>query len=326
MKSLLSALPYLAAWVASQDPGSGLEFSASALANTVVLGQDFQIEVTLRNVSDKPVDVTPLAFDQRSVFFSIFVESEPGKSVTYDYSALQGSAHAVEAPPMDQVTLGPGKSLISVFRIPAILPGAIRITARYVGGGRSLIAKDIDGTVKVDNGRSKLGFEIEFQAGEKTHRVTGLLYPDLAPSSVSHFAALARRNFYKNLKIVHVVKDNWFRSGCPNNDGFGDAGFVHRAENENQKRIKGDLVFEAGTLAFSQVQKLGWQSSQFFITQRRISYLDHKFTILGRVDPGPDSTNPYETLHNIAIDAHADATTEKPTSDVTIRALRIVTR
>jgi cyclophilin family peptidyl-prolyl cis-trans isomerase len=309
--------------VAAQDKPAAapLELTISPMSDSVSLGDSIQIEAVLKNTSDKPVEIPPLVFDERSLSFSVKAETTPGMTKSFDYSIVTGSLYTVAPPPLEKVKLAPGKSFVSAFNLPATMVGTWAITGKFNGLDAAVTSKPVNVKVGKKDGKDKLSVKLTVTFDAKDKDVMIDLLPEAAPASVMHFVSLVNRGFYKGLKIVEVVKGNWIRTGCPNNDGFGDAGYTYRSENKEQEATNKTLVFESGVVALNQQQKMGFQSSQFFITIRRINFLDFKFTIIGKVD-----SEGLQIVKDAAAKADPDRETNRPKNDITVKDATVVIR
>lgn len=298
-----------------------LELTLTPTSDSVALGDMIQVEAVLKNTSDKPVEIPPLMFDERSLSFSIKAETTPGMTKSFEYSIVTGSLYTVAPPPLEKVRLAPGKSFVSAFNLPAALVGTWSISGKFNGTDASIDSKPVTVKVNKKDGKDKLSVKLTLTFDGKDKDVFIDLMADAAPASVMHYVSLVNRGFYRGLKIVEVVKGNWIRTGCPNNDGFGDAGYTYRAENKEQETTHKALVFDAGVVALNQQQKMGFQSSQFFITMRRINFLDYKFTIIGKVD-----SESLQVVKDAASKADPDRETNRPKNDITVKDATVVVR
>ena len=84
------------------------------------------------------------------------------------------------------------------------------------------------------------------------------LDPQLAPTSVNNFVALARQGFYDGLTFHRVVPDFVIQGGCPQGTGSGGPGYKFRDE-----PVQGEYTLGAVAMANAGPNTNG---SQFFIT------------------------------------------------------------
>jgi peptidyl-prolyl cis-trans isomerase B (cyclophilin B) len=104
------------------------------------------------------------------------------------------------------------------------------------------------------------------------------LFGDDAPYTVANFLKLASDGFYNGLTFHRVVPNFVVQGGCPRGDGWGDAGYYVRAENNRHH-------YGAGYLGIADDGK-DTGGSQFFITHSPQPHLDGRYTIFGRVKRG----------------------------------------
>jgi len=107
------------------------------------------------------------------------------------------------------------------------------------------------------------------------------LYPDQAPITCGHVAALARRGFYNGLTWHRVVPDFVIQGGCPRGDGSGTAGVTLPLESTN-------LPFERGTLGMPRDSNPDTGGCQLFICHCRVPHLDVIYCAFGQVVEGMD--------------------------------------
>lgn len=310
----------------SQDnkPAGPLTVTIETDKAEYTLGDDVQVEVTVKNTGAQALELNELVFDQRSVEFDITL----GNNQKFTYSRLLGGAVPNARLPLEKIKLAPGKELRSAFKIPTLLVNDMKIQARVTPlTGSAAVSEEKKVTVKPAKGakgdETRLAATVTFQIGKEQHTILINLEPEAAPSSVAHFVSLAKKGFYKDLKVFRVIRNAWFQTGCPYNDGFGGPGYAHKSEHEMQSTKE----FDEGTVALSQADKNGWQGSQFFISLGRLAYLKQKFTIIGKVDlelQGPKTGK--DIIRSIPKESDPDRNTDKPRKPVTITNVEIVTK
>ncbi|GER02826.1 hypothetical protein JCM17846_05080 [Iodidimonas nitroreducens] len=114
----------------------------------------------------------------------------------------------------------------------------------------------------------------------ETGRVTIQLRPDKAPNSVERIRTLVRRGFYDGLIFHRVIPGFMAQGGDPAGNGSGGS------ELPDLKAEFSDLLHLRGTMAMARADSPDSANSQFYITFSRISNLDNKYTIIGRVVSG----------------------------------------
>ena len=111
--------------------------------------------------------------------------------------------------------------------------------------------------------------------------ITLLLWPTVAPATVSSFARLVARNYYDG-KVFHRVVPNFVaQGGGPRGDGFGSENFVLRTETPPVHWDRAGLIGMASAGRDT-------EGVQFFLTHRPTPHLDGKYTIFGEVTAGQD--------------------------------------
>lgn len=109
-------------------------------------------------------------------------------------------------------------------------------------------------------------------------------YDQDAPKTVQNFIDLVNKGFYDGLTFHRVLPDFVIQGGCPNGDGYGNAGYKIDCE------LTGDNQYhDRGVLSMAHAGK-NTGSSQFFVchSRRQTSHLDRKHTCFGKVVEGLD--------------------------------------
>ncbi|TAF32147.1 MAG: peptidylprolyl isomerase [Cytophagales bacterium] len=111
------------------------------------------------------------------------------------------------------------------------------------------------------------------------------LYKDDAPKTVANFLRLASKGFFDGLEFFRLIQEFVVHTGCPKNDGTGNAGYLIKCEIN-------DKEFQSGTLAMAHCGR-DTGSSQFFIclSDRNVEQLVGNHTIFGQVKEGLDNLN-----------------------------------
>jgi len=297
---------------AAQEPAkSDVVLTLAADKAEYILGDDVQIEATLANNGEKEIELTELAFDDRSLSFDVTFETAPGKPKQFLFSVIRPDPHLVDRVPPPRVSLKAKKSVIALFRVPTLKPGPLTITGVYKGSDKEVKSASLALKVSPQAGdAARLAAILDTSKG--TFQID--LLPEEAPNNVSNFVALARRGFYNAMIFHRVVKNSWIQTGCPYDNGYGGPGYSVRSEGESQS-----LVHELGVVSMSGNMKTNFTGSQFFICLTKIPAFDKKFTIIGRVpDAGQD------TIRQIG-GVDVDKQTDRPTKeDVRLKEVKIV--
>ena len=104
-----------------------------------------------------------------------------------------------------------------------------------------------------------------------------------APNTVAAFTQLANGGFYDGLQFFKVVPGVLIQSGCPKNDGTGNAGFTIRGE-FSQNGVHNTLSHLRGTLSMARLSgdsNYDTASSQFFIMQGSYPEYDGEYAAFG---------------------------------------------
>ncbi|XWO14402.1 peptidylprolyl isomerase [Candidatus Hepatincola sp. Pdp] len=102
------------------------------------------------------------------------------------------------------------------------------------------------------------------------------------PAAANSFLSFVRQGLYNNIKIFRLIPNYFLQTGDPSNSGYGGTGILRSAS------IKKNLKFKRGTVAFSNLNNLKSDDSQFFITFNNFPWLDNKYSIFGTVVYGMD--------------------------------------
>ena len=114
------------------------------------------------------------------------------------------------------------------------------------------------------------------------------LLPEVAPNHVKNFLKLARSGFYNGTLFHRVIPGFMIQGGDPNTKGEdkskygqGGPGYTIDAEFNGQPHVRGAVSMARGGDPNS-------AGSQFFIVVADARYLDHQYTVFGRVVKGMD--------------------------------------
>ena len=114
------------------------------------------------------------------------------------------------------------------------------------------------------------------------------LLPEIAPNHVNNFLKLARSGFYNGTLFHRVIPGFMIQGGDPNTKGKdkskygqGGPGYTIDAEFNDQPHVR-------GTLSMARAADPNSAGSQFFIVLADARYLDHQYTVFGRIVKGMD--------------------------------------
>ncbi len=109
------------------------------------------------------------------------------------------------------------------------------------------------------------------------------LLPEYAPKAVWNFVRLAQKGYYNGVTCHRNIRNFMLQTGDPTGTGRGGTSIWGKNfEDEFDGPLKHDT---RGVVSMANKGKNS-NSSQFFITYRAASHLDHKHTIFGRVIDG----------------------------------------
>ncbi|HCA57250.1 MAG TPA: peptidylprolyl isomerase [Blastocatellia bacterium] len=158
--------------------------------------------------------------------------------------------------------------------------------------------------------------EMENQGAYGTIKIE--LYSNIAPKMVERFKELAREGFYDGTTF-HRVNDSVIQGGDPNskdadprNDGQGGS------SKADVPAEFSDIEYNTGIVGAARSQDVNSANSQFFITLKRETAFDRRYTIFGKVIDG---------MNNARIIAGVQPKDfERPVEDVRIKTIRIEPR
>lgn len=139
---------------------------------------------------------------------------------------------------------------------------AALITSLFVA--RSAIAADLDNTLYMDL---------------KYGRVVIEMRPDVAPHTVARIKDLVRQKFYDGIKFHRVIEGFMAQTGDPTGTGMGGSGQKLKAEFN-------DLPHVRGAVSMARASDPDSADSQFFIVTKDSRFLDHQYTVWGKVVSG----------------------------------------
>ncbi len=111
-------------------------------------------------------------------------------------------------------------------------------------------------------------------------RIDILMRPDKAPHHVERIKTLARRGFYDGVIFHRVIDGFMAQTGDPTGTGRG------RSDLPDLKAEFNDLPHLRGTVSMARGDDPDSANSQFFIMFTRVSSLDGRYTVWGRVVRG----------------------------------------
>ena len=156
-------------------------------------------------------------------------------------------------------------------------------------------------------------FVIEMENGGK---MSGELYPDIAPESVGNFIALANSGFYDGLIFHRVIPGFMIQGGDPQGTGMGGPGYCIKGE-FRQNGVDNFLKHTEGVLSMARSMMPNSAGSQFFIMTSTSPHLDGAYAAFGKVTEGIETA--YEIV-NVKRDYN-----DRPLQDQRIKSIRVET-
>ena len=141
------------------------------------------------------------------------------------------------------------------------------------------------------------------------------LYSNIAPKAVARFKELAKEGFYNGVTF-HRINASVIQSGDPlskddnpANDGTG------KSDKPNVPAEFSDILYDTGIVGAARGQDNNSANSQFFITLKRESGFDQKYTIFGKVIEGMNNV--------MTISGVQPKQGERPVEPIRIKTIRI---
>ncbi len=141
------------------------------------------------------------------------------------------------------------------------------------------------------------------------------LYSNIAPQAVARFKELAKEGVYNGV-LFHRINQSVIQSGDPlskdddpSNDGSG------RSDKPNVNAEFSDIPYDTGIVGAARGQDFDSANSQFFITLKRETGFDRRYTVFGKVIDG---------MINVRTIAGAPRDGERPLDEIRIKTVKII--
>ena len=128
---------------------------------------------------------------------------------------------------------------------------------------------------------------IEMENGDK---LTGELYPEVAPATVQNFIDLAQKGFYDGLIFHRVIPGFMIQGGCPEGRGTGGPGHSIKGE-FTANGFQNDLKHTRGVLSMARSMNPDSAGSQFFIMVADSPHLDGQYAAFGKITEGMEAAD-----------------------------------
>lgn len=158
---------------------------------------------------------------------------------------------------------------------------------------------------------------IEMENGAAYGKITIELYSNIAPLAVQRFKELAREGVYDGTTFhrvnVSVIQggDPLSKDNIPQNDGTG------KSNKPDVPAEFSDIPYDIGIVGAARSQDPNSANSQFFITRKRESDFDTRYTVFGKVIDG---------MNNVTTIGSVPREIERPSEDVRIKTITIQPR
>ncbi len=140
------------------------------------------------------------------------------------------------------------------------------------------------------------------------------LYSNLAPEMVKRFKELAREGFY-NGTAFHRINQAVVQGGDPlSKDETSKLVGSGSSKKPDIPAEFSDVFYDTGILGAARTENVNSQNCQFFITLKRTSEFDEKYTIFGKVIDG---------MNNVRTMAGAPRDGESPLEPIKIKTITI---
>ncbi len=156
------------------------------------------------------------------------------------------------------------------MRLASIATALVALVLFSAGASR---AADLENTLYIDL---------------KDGRVVIQMYPNLAPKHVAQIKALARAHKYDGIVFHRVIAGFMAQTGDPTGTGSGGMGDPLPAEFNDQSHTR-------GAVSMARTNDPNSARSQFFIVLKDSTFLDHKYTVWGRVVSGMEFVDRIKT-------------------------------
>jgi cyclophilin family peptidyl-prolyl cis-trans isomerase len=226
----MGALAVLALAASSARAETKLEVTAAAAKAEVTVGDDIEVNVTVKNAGDAEVEATELSFDARSVSFEVKVDD--GK-VAWDTQFHMKPQGWMELTSLKRKGLKAGESWTQSFTIPAVASGSWSVTGVYAGSiavpdaltniDHALVkTKSAAVTVKV-NPTAAGETNVQARVNTTLGTVTINFFPKDALGSAINFVRIARSGFYDGKTFHRIDKGlGVIQGGAAKPDGSGE--------------------------------------------------------------------------------------------------------
>ena len=127
------------------------------------------------------------------------------------------------------------------------------------------------------------------------------LYPKVAPMAVKNFLTLIKQGYYNGVTFHRIIKNFMIQGGDPTGTGAGGDSIWHKPFKDEFK--PGYDFDKPGVLAMAN-RGPNTNTSQFFITTGKASWLNGYYTIFGHVIGGWDTLKKLNNVKTLGKSSH----------------------
>ena len=152
-------------------------------------------------------------------------------------------------------------------------------------------------------------------------RIVIELYPNVAPKMVERFKKLASEHFFDGTAVHRVDASlGIIQGGDPNTKGGNIATYgMGNSSYPNVPAEFSDIPYERGTVGAARTSEINTANCQWFITLKKQSAFDKKYTVFGRVIDGINNAE-------IIMQAPTAEGTSRPSDKVVIKSVTLQPR
>jgi cyclophilin family peptidyl-prolyl cis-trans isomerase len=211
----------------------------AADANSVKLGEDIVLKLTVTNHTSQAIDVPVFRLADDAVSVRISWDGAQRAVITRRWGDWHEDLGRLAFEPRRSLTrrVKPGETIRGSIAFAAVVSGDITCDLALGADGPSrLRTKPVTVEVTPKSGAPKrLVAQVETSAGNFACELDGAV----AFNAVSHFWRLAREGFYDGLVVHRVEPGILVQAGCPRGDGTGGPGWYLPAEGDARPLSRG---------------------------------------------------------------------------------------
>jgi len=164
-------------------------------------------------------------------------------------------------------------------------------TTAAEGGDETTTEQPADTSVdQTGKGDTSMENPADLVAEMKTGKGTIVIgfFPKAAPNHVNNFIELSKSGFYNGTKFHRVIPGFMIQGGDPNTKTDNVNTWGTGGSGKNLKAEFNDISHKRGIVSMARSGHPDSASSQFFIVVKDSTFLDHQYTVFGKVLSGMD--------------------------------------